>query len=175
MKTSGIIRRMDNLGRVVIPIHLRKKANIYENDDVEITLNERNQIVIGKYNSLVGMTRMFDSIVSSLYSILQGTAIITDQDQILSSYGVKSYSYKKATPLSSEMKKRIRREAHSLPAGRIIDGLNEESTTYVQPIMGRNGNLSGSIVYIYEKDLLENVSKILASYAIFISEMMKQE
>lgn len=46
MKTTGVIRRMDNLGRVVIPIHFRKKAGIYENDDVEITLNDRNQIVI---------------------------------------------------------------------------------------------------------------------------------
>ena len=175
MKTTGVIRRMDNLGRVVIPIHFRKKAGIYENDDVEITLNDRNQIVIGKYNSLSGMTRMFDTIVSSVYSILQGTLIITDQDQIQSSYGVKSYSYKKGEPLSGEMKRRIKREPHSLPAGRIIEGLNEESTTYVQPIAGRNGNLTGAIVYIYEKDLLENVSKILASYAIFISEMMKQE
>ena len=48
MNDSGVIRRIDNLGRVVLPIHLRKKANLSENDDVEITINNFNQIVIGK-------------------------------------------------------------------------------------------------------------------------------
>ena len=51
MKETGLIRRIDNLGRVVLPIHFRKKANIFENDDVEITINENNQIIISKYNS----------------------------------------------------------------------------------------------------------------------------
>ena len=46
MKDTGEIRRIDNLGRVVLPIHFRKKLGILENDDVEITLDENDQITI---------------------------------------------------------------------------------------------------------------------------------
>ena len=49
MKSTGIIRKMDDLGRVVIPVELRHKLNINIKDEVEIYV-ERNSIVIKKYN-----------------------------------------------------------------------------------------------------------------------------
>ena len=56
MKETGLIRRIDNLGRVVLPIHFRKKANIFENDDVEITINESNQIIISNISNTINQT-----------------------------------------------------------------------------------------------------------------------
>ena len=38
LKSNGIIRRVDGLGRIVIPIHMRKELNIFENDNVELIL-----------------------------------------------------------------------------------------------------------------------------------------
>ena len=106
MKETGLIRRIDNLGRVVLPIHFRKKANIFENDDVEITINENNQIIISKYNSLLGMSKMFDNITLTLYKQIKGTILITDENKILSSYGLKASIYSKEEILSQELKKK---------------------------------------------------------------------
>lgn len=173
MKDTGVIRRIDNLGRVVLPIHFRKKLGILENDDVEITLDENDQITIKKYNSLSGMRNVFDSVAISIYQMIQGTILIVDEDRIISSYGQKSYSYKKNLEISSELKRRILSGTSSLPSGKLIDSFIEESTSYISPINGRNGKPIGAIVYIYEGDLLKNISQLIESYAIFITEMLR--
>lgn len=50
MKSTGIVRRLDELGRVVIPIELRNKFNISEKDPIEIYV-EGNCIILKKYES----------------------------------------------------------------------------------------------------------------------------
>lgn len=174
MKDSGIIRRIDNLGRVVLPIHLRKKANLSENDDVEITLNGANQIVIGKYNSLSGMNKYFDNVAIAIYQVIKGTILIVDEEKIISSYGLKSFSYKKGEKITNELAKRISSLPTLVPGMKIIPMMNEENSLYIHPLVGRHGKQIGAIIYIYDKDLLENVSNIISSYAIFISEMLKE-
>lgn len=174
MKETGVIRRVDNLGRVVLPIHFRKKAGIYENDDVVITIDENNQILINKYNSFLGMTKLFDNILIAIYQIIKGTILIVDEEKIISSYGVKTKFYNKEERISLELKNRMKREPNSIPDSKLIADFIEENHSYVYPLTGRHGKVVGAIVYIFEKDLLENISQILSSYAIFISEMLKE-
>ena len=175
MKDTGVIRRIDNLGRVVLPIHFRKKANIYENDDVEITYNESNQLVISKHNALLGDSKLLDNILVAIYQVVKGTILIVDLKKIVSSYGNKKNLYPVETPISNELVNRIQRESLPVPNFKILDNYVEESTSSTYPIINRNGKVLGAIVYIYEKELLGNVSQILSSYAIFISEMLKEK
>lgn len=51
MKSTGIVRNIDELGRLVIPKEIRKKLGIKETDPVEI-YNEGDKIIISKYNSV---------------------------------------------------------------------------------------------------------------------------
>ncbi len=173
MKNAGVIRRIDNLGRVVLPIHFRKKANLNENDDVEITIDEYDQLIISKYEALLGNAKLLSNIAISLYQVIKGTILIVDLDKIVSSYGNKSNIYQVDMPISKDLYNRIYRDPSTLPSFKIIEDVIEDNSTITYPIYGRNGNVLGAIVYIYEKDLLENVSKILSSYAILISEMLR--
>ena len=50
MKATGIVRRIDDLGRVVIPKEIRRTASIREGDPLEIFLNEDGAVVFRKYN-----------------------------------------------------------------------------------------------------------------------------
>ena len=50
MKTTGIIRRIDELGRLVIPKEMRKRFHLLEGDSVEFLINEEQEIVIRKYS-----------------------------------------------------------------------------------------------------------------------------
>jgi len=50
MKATGIIRKIDELGRIVIPMEIRKSFDIKEGEPMEIFTNEINQIVFKKYN-----------------------------------------------------------------------------------------------------------------------------
>ena len=50
MKATGIVRRIDDLGRVVIPKEIRRTANIREGDPLEIFLDDQNGVVFHKYS-----------------------------------------------------------------------------------------------------------------------------
>ena len=50
MKATGIVRRIDDLGRVVIPKEIRKRMDIEENDPLEMFLDDENRLVLQKYN-----------------------------------------------------------------------------------------------------------------------------
>ena len=50
MKATGIIRRIDDLGRVVIPKEIRKTMHIMEGDPLEIFLSDENTVCFKKYN-----------------------------------------------------------------------------------------------------------------------------
>jgi AbrB family transcriptional regulator, transcriptional pleiotropic regulator of transition state genes len=49
MKESGIVRNVDNVGRIVLPMEIRKVMSIKEGDPVEI-IKENNQIILRKYH-----------------------------------------------------------------------------------------------------------------------------
>ena len=109
LKSNGIIRRVDGLGRIVIPIHMRKELNIFENDNVELILEDKN-IIVRKYSSLKGSGEIYYNICESIYKVIGGTVLIIDEDQILSSYGEKRSIYKPETGISSSLKVRIEKE-----------------------------------------------------------------
>ena len=51
MKATGIVRRLDDLGRIVIPKEIRRTCNLREGDPMEIYLGEDSQIVLKKYDT----------------------------------------------------------------------------------------------------------------------------
>ena len=82
MKLNGIVRKIDNLGRIVIPIELRKRLKIDQNDDIEIKI-ENNKIVLSKYNKLSELNNIL-YLMSKSYNNLTGINIIfTDKERII--------------------------------------------------------------------------------------------
>ena len=62
MKSTGIIRRIDDLGRVVIPKEIRKNLNIKENDSLEIFIDGEN-IILKKYSNLSKVEKLFNKYI----------------------------------------------------------------------------------------------------------------
>lgn len=172
MKTNGIIRRIDSLGRIVIPIHMRKELNLFENDNVELVVND-NQIRVSKYSSLQGSGEMYSKIAESLYKSIGGTIIITDEEQVLAAYGEKRNVYRLSSILSSSLKIRTEKEFDISKDNYIIEKVIEEDNNLLVPIKGPMGKKIGTIIHIYKGNLLENNHTILSSYAIFIEEMLR--
>ena len=67
MKTTGVVRRIDDLGRTVIPQEIRKTLRIKDGESVEIFLNSDN-IVLKKYSPLEGLPDFYKDYVDSVYS-----------------------------------------------------------------------------------------------------------
>ena len=86
MKSTGIIRRVDVLGRVVIPKELRKMLKINEGDPIEIYV-ERDEVILKKYSPLFNADGLADGVVQCLASRTGHTALVCDRDAFLSGSG----------------------------------------------------------------------------------------
>lgn len=86
MKATGIVRRIDVLGRVVIPKEIRKLFNVAEGDPVEI-FTEKDGIILRKYSPLSNMDGLGDEITYALFAKTGKCAYLTDKDSYISASG----------------------------------------------------------------------------------------
>lgn len=83
MKATGIVRRIDDLGRIVIPRELRRTLRIREGDPLEIFTGRDGEVIFKKY-SVMGLLKDFDfKLISMMEEIVCGTIIVTNRNEII--------------------------------------------------------------------------------------------
>lgn len=87
MQKIGIIRKVDDLGRIVIPKELRKKLKIRESEQILIYTNESDQILLEKYQPLSEIFKFCDDYIQALSKVINATCIMTDLEKVLFIYG----------------------------------------------------------------------------------------
>ncbi len=87
MKATGIVRRIDDLGRVVIPKEIRRTLRIREGDPLEIFVDHDGEVILKKYSPISGLTDFAKEYAESLYSTLKHTVVISDRDQFIAAAG----------------------------------------------------------------------------------------
>lgn len=87
MKATGIVRRIDDLGRVVIPKEIRRTLRIRESDPLEIFTDREGEIILKKY-SPIGELGVFAKEYAEALAQASGCLVcITDRDQIIAAAG----------------------------------------------------------------------------------------
>ena len=84
MKATGVVRRIDDLGRIVIPKEIRKNFKITEGDSLEIYV-DRDAIILKKYAIIDNLSFFCKKIIDSFYSIYKKNILITDKDKVIAS------------------------------------------------------------------------------------------
>ena len=72
MKSTGVVRRIDDLGRVVIPKEIRKTLRIKEGDPLEIFTDREGQVILKKYSPIGELSEFASGYAESL-SVIQAT------------------------------------------------------------------------------------------------------
>lgn len=93
MKATGIVRRIDDLGRVVIPKEIRRTLRIREGDPLEIYVDRDGEVILKKYSPIGELGEFAMEYAESLYENTQFTALITDRDHIIASAGSAKKTY----------------------------------------------------------------------------------
>jgi len=86
MKATGIVRRIDELGRVVIPKEIRRTLRIKEGDPLEI-FTDRDELMLKKYSPIATIERFSEATARSLNDLSGKLAVICDTDGVLHAYG----------------------------------------------------------------------------------------
>ena len=87
MKATGIVRRIDDLGRVVIPKEIRRTMRIREGDPLEIFTDNDGEEIFKKYSPIGEMTTFAKQYAESLAQVSGHTALISDRDQFIAASG----------------------------------------------------------------------------------------
>ncbi len=84
MKATGIVRKIDNLGRVVIPKELRRNLNIDEGTNLEIFVDRKGTVILKKYSPLAEIDQI-DDYVMTLSETTECDAMIVDTEKVIAS------------------------------------------------------------------------------------------
>lgn len=87
MKATGIVRRIDDLGRVVIPKEIRRTLRIREGDPLEIFTEKDGEVIFKKYSPMGELSEFADQICESLGRNTGRIAAVADRDSIIALSG----------------------------------------------------------------------------------------
>lgn len=181
MKATGIVRRIDDLGRVVIPKEIRRTLRIRESDPLEIFTDRDGEIILKKYSPLGELGTFAKEYAESLAKNAGHTTCITDKEQIVaaSGNGKKEFMEKH---ISSQLEETISKR-NTLIAKRdekgfvpILEVDNDKlySHELIAPIISE-GDVLGAIVMISDnKPFGELEGKLAMTAAGILGKQMEQ-
>ena len=181
MKATGIVRRIDDLGRIVIPKEIRRTLRIRESDPLEIFTDREGEIILKKYSPIGEMNTFAKQYAESLAQVSGRTALIADRDQFIAvSGGFKSILGKSISKeLEEKLNKRdmviaSREDSNFIPITQdVTDDYEQEA---ISPIICE-GDMIGGVVLIDngEKGKMGEVEqKLIQSAAGFLGRQMEQ-
>ena len=88
MKATGIVRRIDDLGRIVIPKEIRRTMRIREGDPMEIFTSREGEILLKKYSPVGELGEFASTLAESMAQALGALVCITDRDYVIAAAGV---------------------------------------------------------------------------------------
>ena len=132
MKATGIVRRIDELGRVVIPKELRRTLRIKDGDPLEI-FTDRDELMLKKYSPIATLEKFSEGTTKSLNDLSGCLAVICDTDEILyaSGDGRKEFAKKQISRQLEHVMKERRSYVANLAEGGDIIPLTENSSLNV--------------------------------------------
>src|SRR6476620_8740730 len=94
MRATGIVRRIDDLGRVVIPKEVRKKLKIREGDPLEIFTEKDGEVILKKYSPMGELNEFSQEYAETLGETLGHGVVVTDLDSIIAVSKLTKKDYK---------------------------------------------------------------------------------
>lgn len=157
MKATGIVRRIDELGRVVIPKEIRRTLRIKEGDPLEI-FTDRDELMLKKYSPIATLERFSKATARSLNDLSGKIALICDTDSVLHAYGEGKKDLD-GKSISSDMDRILKERrsyiANACESGDIlpITSADEEGVTaqIIVPIVS-SGDCLGAVVILSKEE-----------------------
>ncbi|MBQ7973063.1 MAG: AbrB/MazE/SpoVT family DNA-binding domain-containing protein [Lachnospiraceae bacterium] len=179
MKATGIVRRIDELGRIVVPKEIRRTLRIREGDPLEIFTDKEGEIILKKYSSIGEISGFAKQYAENLYQVSGRAALITDRDRFVAATG--AYKILKDQPISKELEKVIEGRKCIL-AGKgekayfaVAPGVTDYTYMAVSPVLCQ-GDIIGSVILLENDEnrkMGEVEQKLVLSAASFIASHME--
>ena len=176
MKATGIVRRIDDLGRVVIPKEIRRTMRIREGDPLEIYTDREGEVIFKKYSPIGELSAFASQYAEAMYKTCGLSVIICDRDAVIACAGVPKKEY---------LEKNISEELERVMSGRNLyvaedDGVSathDGGSYYVgcaMPIVNE-GDVIGCVAALHTSggESGEVEQKLISTAASFLGKQME--
>ena len=178
MKATGIVRRIDDLGRVVIPKEIRRTMRIREGDPLEIFTDRDGEVIFKKYSPIGELGEFATQYAETLYKTSGFPVCITDKDSIIATAGLpKKELFEK--PVSSDIERVMEDKKHYLSDGSgkltITESNEKYSAGVISPIIAE-GDIIGNVIVIKENEtdnITETELKLANAASMFLAKQME--
>ena len=166
MENLGIIRKVDELGRIVIPKEIRKILDIKSGSSLEISVNEERELVLKKFSEVKNLTDSLSLFMESFFALFQIPIILCDEEKIVYVVGVnkKEFLDKK---LSSEVLGIDCKET-KLFNGNLIDAQKSVFEDNLIICLYSEGFLCGKIILVKKEEGIAFTGEVLSSIKLIV-------
>ncbi len=180
MKATGIVRRIDDLGRVVIPKEIRRTLRIREGDPLEIYVDRDGEVILKKYSPIAELGEFAKEYADSLFESMRHITLISDRDSIIAVSGAskKDYMGKHIGQVVEECMQNRRSQLETTPGNyEICKEVSEDYTSYVVAPINSAGDPIGSVILLNQDSkakMGELELKMAETAAGFLGKQMEQ-
>ena len=183
MKATGVVRRIDDLGRVVIPKEIRKTLRIKEGDPLEIFTDKEGEVILKKYSPIGELSEFASGYAETLSKTTGHIACITDKDTVIAVSGGSKKEFLEQN-LSQELEQLMEdKEIYTsndnnnvaLPITKNDNNERQYNSQVVYPIIS-DGDAIGSVVLLSKENttkMTEVEKKVAQSAASFLGSQME--
>ena len=180
MKATGIVRRIDDLGRVVVPKEIRRTLRLREGTPLEIFTDREGEIILKKYSPMAELGVFAKQYAEALAQTTGLTVCITDRDQVIAVAGGRKDAVQK--PISKQLEQMIVnresgaavKEDKKFAPVTAEDG--EDFTAQMIQIILSEGDAIGSVILLSREPrakMGETEQKLAATAASFLGRQME--
>ena len=177
MECKGIVRRVDELGRIVLPREMRKSLNIREGTRLEIGIVDGTKFLLSKYSDMVSLKEFSDAVATAISVSIEHDIIISDMENVLSA-NKKKYVGKQLTETVQELiyKKEvvIKKQDDGSEMLDFFAGINNEFCCQLIVPIVKDGDAIGAIIVLAcENKCFDDSSvKICRCFAKYLSDQI---
>ena len=180
MKATGIVRRVDDLGRIVIPKEIRRTLRIREGDPLEIYTEKDGGVIFRKYSPMGDLQEFAAQMCESIGSVTGHITAVADRDSIIALHGIPKRELMDK-PNSAGLEKLMEQRKNYLfhpgdPRIPATEGMEKDHLGAAAPILSQ-GDLMGCVMLLLgeEDNPLQQADQSLAQTAAgFLGKQLEQ-
>lgn len=168
MKSTGVVRRVDDLGRIVIPKEIRRTLRIRDGEELEIFV-DNDVVVLKKFSKVADLGDVSKKIIDVVSSLVGKTVLVTDRDEFITGSGELKKNYlnkeisEKVEDIISNRTITVEKNIDSIE---LVDGVVDKYSYIVYPIISF-GDVVGTVIMI-------STSSDISEFDVTISGMIAQ-
>ncbi len=177
METTGVVRRIDGLGRIVIPKEIRKNLRIQDGASLEIFV-ENDMVTLKKYSTINNLSDFAEAYVEAINSTIKKDILITDLDRIIASSGPSKKKYQDKN-ISNYVEECIKNRNvvisnETSPSREIIKEVAESINYIIVPIISDSETIGSVIIISKNSKIIESDEKAAEIAATFLGKHIEE-